>query len=138
MDEAIPKVWIPLGDSKRPVMPKKMSTTVRAQLETLKLVFDKQLHYKVFYKEGVLIQAGLIQSKEYDPTWGLHSVGRCVKPKDIPFSLMAGERGPLFHKSKVRKVPSYQLKHTFKERAFPLYRCSRCNFHLNRREEASA
>ncbi|GAA0171300.1 hypothetical protein LIER_25366 [Lithospermum erythrorhizon] len=81
-----------------------MPAMVRAQLETLKQVFDKPLCYKVFYEEGVLIQVGLIQSKEYDPTLvpQVSWAQRCVEPKDVPFFTMAGERRPLFHKSKVR------------------------------------
>ncbi|GAA0174216.1 hypothetical protein LIER_27657 [Lithospermum erythrorhizon] len=70
IDEAVPRVWVPLGDAARPVKPKKMSATIRAQLETLRRVFDIPLHYKVFCEEGVLIQEGLIQSKEFDPTSG--------------------------------------------------------------------
>ncbi|GAA0139316.1 hypothetical protein LIER_00887 [Lithospermum erythrorhizon] len=107
-----PKAWVPLWDAKRPTVPKKMYVVVRAQLETLKQVFDRPLHYKVFCEEGVLIQAGLIRSKEYDPTlvppvsWDevLDAAQRCVEPKDVPFFTMTGERRPLVRKSKVRKV----------------------------------
>ncbi|GAA0168660.1 hypothetical protein LIER_40610 [Lithospermum erythrorhizon] len=114
MDEAILKVWVPLEDSNRPIMPKKMPTMVRAELETLRQVFDKPVHYKVFCEEGILIQAGLIRSKEYDPTlvppvsWDdvLNAARRCAEPKDVPFSTMVGERQPLFRKTKVRKVPT--------------------------------
>ncbi|GAA0159095.1 hypothetical protein LIER_15961 [Lithospermum erythrorhizon] len=63
-----PKVWVPLGDAKRSIVPKKMPAVVKAQLETLKQ--------------------------------------QCIEPKDVPFSTMAGERRPLFRKSKVRKVPT--------------------------------
>ncbi|GAA0146428.1 hypothetical protein LIER_06388 [Lithospermum erythrorhizon] len=114
MDEAVPRVWVPLGGVAVPVKPKKMSTTIRAHLETLRRVFDRPLHYKVFCEEGVLIQAGLIQSKEFDPTsgppfcWGithhnydlLQAAEKCVEPKDIPFSTMTGERRPAFRKTK--------------------------------------
>ncbi|GAA0186524.1 hypothetical protein LIER_33812 [Lithospermum erythrorhizon] len=36
----------------------------------------------------------------------LNAAQRCVEPKDIPFSTMAGERRPLFRKTKVRRVPT--------------------------------
>ncbi|GAA0176063.1 hypothetical protein LIER_29122 [Lithospermum erythrorhizon] len=75
--DAVHKRWTSLGEALHPKF--KKIALIKAQIATLKQLFDKTLHYKVFCEEGVLVQAGLIRSKEFDPTvvppvdWGITS-----------------------------------------------------------------
>ncbi|GAA0176179.1 hypothetical protein LIER_29220 [Lithospermum erythrorhizon] len=77
MSNAVPERWTSLGEALRPKFEK--TALIRAQIKTLKQLFDKPLHYKVFCEEGVLIQVGLIRDKEFDQTvappvsWGIAS-----------------------------------------------------------------
>ncbi|GAA0159347.1 hypothetical protein LIER_38850 [Lithospermum erythrorhizon] len=77
MGDVVPKRWTSLEEAEHPKF--KKTILIKAQIATLKRLFDKPLHYKVFCKEGVLIQAGLIRSKEFDQTvvpsvdWGTTS-----------------------------------------------------------------
>ncbi|GAA0185604.1 hypothetical protein LIER_32892 [Lithospermum erythrorhizon] len=112
MDDAVPKAWVPLQDATRPALPKKAPARITNQLELLRRVFDMPLHYKVYCEEGVLIQAGLIPSKEFDTSSGssfcwddiLQAAKECPEPREVPFSAMAGVRRPIFRKVKVKKV----------------------------------
>ncbi|GAA0163644.1 hypothetical protein LIER_19458 [Lithospermum erythrorhizon] len=67
MDDAVRKVWVLLRNAKHPARAKKRSTTVRAQLETLRVVFDRLLHYKVFCEEGKRLTPEGGRPKEFSP-----------------------------------------------------------------------
>ncbi|GAA0164573.1 hypothetical protein LIER_20172 [Lithospermum erythrorhizon] len=77
MSDTVPKRWTSLGEALRPKF--KKTALINAQIATLKRLLVNPYHYKVFCEEGVLIQAGLIRSKEFDPTvtppvsWGIAS-----------------------------------------------------------------
>ncbi|GAA0145730.1 hypothetical protein LIER_05855 [Lithospermum erythrorhizon] len=62
MGDEVPKKWTSLEEAKQPKFRK--TALIKGQIASLKRLFDKSLHYKVFCEKGVLVHAGLIQSKE--------------------------------------------------------------------------
>ncbi|GAA0165093.1 hypothetical protein LIER_20582 [Lithospermum erythrorhizon] len=99
MDETIPTNWVPCM---RPKDPKRRSplSWLKLNLRPLRRVFDQTFHYKVFCEEGVIIHAGLIRSKEYDPNM---KTPVSWDPCDVSFSTMVGELQPMFQKRNVLK-----------------------------------
>ncbi|GAA0161019.1 hypothetical protein LIER_17436 [Lithospermum erythrorhizon] len=75
MSDAVPERWTSLEEALRPKF--KKTVLIKAQITTLKRLSVNPYHYKVFCEEGMLIQAGMIRSKEFDPTvappvsWGI-------------------------------------------------------------------
>ncbi|GAA0154238.1 hypothetical protein LIER_37830 [Lithospermum erythrorhizon] len=66
MSDVVLKRWTSLAEVLRPKFPK--TALIRAQIAMLQGIFVNPYHYKVFCEEGVLIQAGLIRSKDFDQT----------------------------------------------------------------------
>ncbi|GAA0164278.1 hypothetical protein LIER_19954 [Lithospermum erythrorhizon] len=64
MDDRVPWIWTLFSKAKRPIFAR--SIHVKAQIALLQEVFQDSWDYKVFCEEGVLIQAGIIRSKEFD------------------------------------------------------------------------
>ncbi|GAA0159501.1 hypothetical protein LIER_38882 [Lithospermum erythrorhizon] len=77
MGDEVPKKWTSLEEAKHPKFMK--TALIKAHIATLKRLFNKPLHYKVFCEQGVLVHAGLIRSKEFDQAvvppvdWGIAS-----------------------------------------------------------------
>ncbi|GAA0146339.1 hypothetical protein LIER_06321 [Lithospermum erythrorhizon] len=75
MSDAVPKKWTSLAEALCPNF--KKTALVHDQIATLKWLFVNPYYYKIFCEEGILIQEGLIRSKEFDQTvanpvsWGI-------------------------------------------------------------------
>ncbi|GAA0183993.1 hypothetical protein LIER_31310 [Lithospermum erythrorhizon] len=93
MSDVVPKSWTSLAEALHPKF-KKIALVI-AQISTLKRVFVNLFHYKVFCDEGVLIQVGLIRSKEFEPTMAPPvSWGNVVQPAPTPASVSLSEKRP--------------------------------------------
>ncbi|GAA0174499.1 hypothetical protein LIER_27881 [Lithospermum erythrorhizon] len=80
ISDTVPKRWTSLAEALCPKFPK--TALVKAQIATLKRLFVKLYHYKIFCEEGVLIQASLPRS--LTKAWRLLLVGVYLLLLPIP------------------------------------------------------